>query len=100
MDVHSFCGMMQTEIIALKARLYDMMRAVEKMKGKRKKADAAQLKELHALIDHLSELNTKLENACPIDWSKEKMDIEATKTEVTEKIDMWDSEHIAGLVDN
>lgn len=100
MDVNAFCGVMQTEINSLKARVYDIMRAVEKAKGKKKKADAARLAELHALVEHLAEMNDKLAKACPLDWSKEKAAIESKKSELIEKIDIWDSEHLAGLVDN
>jgi hypothetical protein len=100
MDVNSFCGMMQSEINALKARVYDITRAVEKIKDKKKKKQASQLTGLHALIDHLSELTRKLETECPLDWSKEKKEIEEKKAELIEKIDIWDSEHLAGLVDN
>jgi hypothetical protein len=99
MDVDTFCGAMQTEINSLKARVYDIMRAVEKIKDK-KKVKAVQLAELHALIEHLSAMNDKLARACPIDWRKEKEAIESKKTELVEKIDIWDSEHLAGLVDN
>jgi hypothetical protein len=100
MDVNSFCGMMQAEINTLKARVYDITRAVEKIKDKKKREQASQLAGLHALIDHLSELTRKLENECPLDWSKEKEKIEEKKAELIEKIDIWDSEHLAGLVDN
>jgi hypothetical protein len=100
MDVNSFCGMMQSEITSLKARVYDIMRSVEKIKDKKKKEKAAELAHLHDLIEHLSEMNDKLAKECPLDWSKEKKEIEAKKLELTEKIDIWDSEHLAGLVDN
>lgn len=100
MDVNSFCSVMYTEINSLKARVYDIMRAVEKAKGRKKKASVAQLAELHALIEHLSMMNSKLEKACPLDWSREKKEIETKKTELREKIDIFDSEHLAGLVDN
>jgi len=100
MDVNTFCGAMQTEINSLKARVYDIMRSVEKKKSKKKKEEAARLLELHALIEHLSEMNDKLARACPLDWSKEKKVIEGKKSELIEKIDIWDSEHLAGLVDN
>ena len=100
MDVNSFCGMMQSEITSLKARVYDIMRSVEKIKDKKKKEKAAELTHLHDLIEHLSEMNDKLAKECPLDWSKEKKEIEAKKLELTEKIDIWDSEHLAGLVDN
>jgi hypothetical protein len=100
MDVDSFCGMMQSEITSLKARVYDIMRSVEKIKDKKKKKKAAELTDLHALIEHLSEMNSKLAKECPLDWSQEKKEIEAKKTELIEKINIWDSEHLAGLVDN
>ena len=100
MDVDSFCGMMQSEITSLKARVYDIMRSVEKIKDKKKKKKAAELTDLHALIKHLSEMNDKLAKECPLDWSRERNEIEAKKTELIDKIDIWDSEHLAGLVDN
>ena len=100
MDVSCFCGIMRSEIDSLKARIYDIIRAVEKIKDKKKRAQAAQLADLHALIEHLSEMNKKLGKACPLDWSKEKEEIEAKKVELHRKIDIWDSEHLAVLVDN
>jgi ABC-type phosphate transport system auxiliary subunit len=100
MDVNSFCGMMQSELNTLKSRVYDIMRAVEKIKDKKKKAQAAQIADLHSLVEHLLEMNRKLEKECPLDWSKEKKEIEEKKTELHKKIDIWDSEHLAGLVDN
>ncbi len=100
MEVNIFCGAMQTEINSLKARVYDIMRSIEKTKGRKKKADVAQLTELHALIEHLTAMNDKLARACPLDWSKEKKEIETKKSQLIEKIDIWDSQHIAGLVDN
>ena len=100
MDVNSFCGMMQSEINFLKAKVYDIMRAVENTKGGKQKEGAVHLAELHALIEHLSEMNGKLLKTCPLDWSSEKQEIESKKAELLKKIDIWDSEHIAGLVDN
>jgi hypothetical protein len=100
MDMHFFCGMIQSEINSFKARGYDIMLAVEKAKDDKKETLAAQLSDLHSLIEHLTEMNWKLEKECPLDWSLEKKEIEAKKTELLHKIDIWDSEHLAGLVDN
>ncbi len=100
MDVNIFCGAMQTEINSMKARVYDIMRTVEKAKGKKKKAESVRLAELHALIEHIESMNDKLARACPLDWSGEKAAIEEKKSELIKKIDIWDSEHLAGLVDN
>ncbi len=100
MDVNSFCGMMQSEITSLQARVYDIMQAIGKIKDKKKRAEIEQLMNVQPLIEQLSEMNDRLARECPLDWTKEQRVIEAKKTELTEKIDMWDSEHIAGLVDN
>jgi hypothetical protein len=100
MDVNSFCGMMQSEITSLKARVYDIMQAIENIKDKKKRAEIVQLMNLQTLIEQLSEMNGRLARECPLDWTKEQRDIEAKKAELLGKIDMWDSEHLAGLVDN
>ena len=100
MDVNSFCGLMQSEITSLKARVYDIMQAVEKIKDKKKRAEIEQLMNVQPLIEQLSEMNDRLAKECPLDWTKEQRAIEAKKTELLAKIDMWDSEHLAGLVDN
>ena len=71
----------------------------KKIKNKKKKMEK-QNEKLHSIIEQHSEMNNKLEKACPLDWSREKKEIEAKKAELLEKIDIWDSEHIAGLVDS
>jgi hypothetical protein len=100
MDANTFCEMMQSEITALKAKVYDIMQSVEKVKDKKKKTLAPQINALHALIEHLTEMNNRLSKECPLDWSEEKKAIEAKKAELLKEIDIWDSEHLAGLVDN
>jgi hypothetical protein len=100
MDVNSFCGMMQSEITSLKARVYEIQQAIGKIKDKKKREEISQMMNLQMLMEQLSGMNERLARECPLDWSGEKRDIEAKKTELLEKIDMWDSDHLAGLVDN
>lgn len=95
MDANYFCGTMQSELTYLKARVYDIMRALEKVKDEKKKTLSAQFTDLPALIDQLTEMTNKLSKECPADWSKEKKQIEAKKTEVKAAIDLWDSDRIA-----
>ncbi len=96
MDATYFCGTMQSELTYLKARTYDIMRAVEKMKDEKKQTLSAQFTDLHALIEQLTDMINQLSKECPADWSKEKKQIEAKKAELVEKINIWDAEHIAG----
>jgi len=95
MDANYFCGTMQSELTYLKARVYDIMRALEKMKDEKKKTLSAKFTDLNALIDQLSQMTNKLSKECPADWSNEKKKIEAKKTELRETIDLWDSDRIA-----
>lgn len=96
MDANYFCGTMQSELTYLKARVYDIMRALEKTKDEKKKKLAAQFTDLNALIDQLTGMINKLAKECPTDWSKEKQDIDKIRHELVEKVNIWDSEHIAG----
>jgi len=96
MDSDYFCGTVQSELTYLKARVYDIMRAIEKMKDDKKKTLSANFTDLTALIEQLTDMTNKLSKACPADWRKEKKEIEAKKAELVKKIDYWDAEHIAG----
>lgn len=96
MDAKYYCDTMQTELVGLKARVYDIIRSMEKMPPDRKNALSRQMGELHGLVGDLSRKIDNLKMVCPADWSTERKEIEATRKELLEKIDIWDKEHIAG----
>jgi hypothetical protein len=94
MDAKYYCGTVNTELTALKARAYDIIRQLEKSP---KKDDLSpQLTEIHALVDDLSTTVDTLNSSCPADFSSEKDDINRKKNALMAKIDWWDQEHIAG----
>jgi cytochrome c len=96
MDVNSFCSIMQSEINSLESRVNGIVQRVEQMKDLNKDEKAAELQALHALVRHLSEMNKRLGESCPLDWSQEKREMETKKAELVERIAVFDS----GLVDN
>jgi hypothetical protein len=94
MDAKHYCSTVNTELTALKARAYDIMRQVDKMENKEKLFP--QFSELHGLVDDLNVAINKLSAECPADYSAAKNDIQAKKDALWAKIDWWDKDHIAG----
>lgn len=96
MDAKYFCTTMQSELVGLKSRVYDIISEVEKMPKEKKSGLQEKLPELHSLVSELAHMVDELKVACPADFSSEKKSIEAKKAELMKKIDIWDSKHIAG----
>ncbi len=94
MDAKYYCNAVNTELTALKAMAYDIMRQVDKMENKEKLSP--QFSELHGLVDDLNAAINKLSAECPEDYSAAKNSIEAKKAALLAKINWWDEEHIAG----
>jgi len=96
MDAKYFCTTMQSDLVGLKSRVYDILSAVEKMPKDKKAGLQGKLPELHGLVAELARMVDELRVACPADFTAEKKAIEKKRKELMEKINVWDSEHIAG----
>ncbi|MDO8736621.1 MAG: hypothetical protein Q7K29_06000 [Thermoleophilia bacterium] len=96
MDANYFCDTMQSELTGIKARIYTMVREMERMPAEEQEKRSAEIGEMNMMIDDLTAKIDKLKSTCPADWSVERSDIETTKKQLVEKIDLWDAEHIAG----
>lgn len=96
MDPKYYCDTMYSELTGLKARVYDIIRAIDGMAGDTKAKLMPQTSDLHAMIADLTKRIDRLKVECPADWVAEKMAIETAKTKLVEKINWWDAEHIAG----
>ena len=94
MDAKYFCTTVMADLVALKARAYDIISAVEQAPNKQ--ALAPKVNSLHALIKDLSGRIDKLNTQCPADWSGMRKEIEQKKQELVDQINIWDKEHIAG----
>ncbi len=96
MDIRDYCDSMYTELTGMKAKAYDILRVIERMPQEERAKIRPQTDELQILIGDLSRRIDRLMQECPADWSKDKLEIEALKERVTEKINWWDASHIAG----
>ncbi len=95
-DAKYYCETMYSELTGLKARIYEIYRALDGMPKETKDQLIPRTTELHVLMENLSEKIDRLKRECPVDWSAQKSAIEAAKQKLVEKINWWDAEHIAG----
>lgn len=94
MDAKYYCDTMQADLVALKARVYDIISAVEASANREKLYP--QLAQLHEMVAGLGDRIDDLKKTCPIDWSGQKKVIDDQKKALVDAIDIWDTQHIAG----
>ena len=76
MDVQDYCKSMETEMAAWKAKLYDVMRKVDKLGTAQREKILPNIEDLHMLLEEMSDRVEKLRTECPSDWSPIKSEIE------------------------
>ena len=96
MDPKYYCESMYAELTGMKARIYDILRVIDKMPVEARARIKPQTHELDILVGDLSRKIDQLLQECPADWSRAKEEIETIKERLAEKIDWWDQSHIAG----
>ena len=96
MDIRTYCDSMYAELTGMKAKVYDILRVIERMPREERAKIRLQTDELQFLVGDLSRRIDRLMQECPADWSKDKLVIEELKEQLAEKIDWWDASHIAG----
>ena len=95
MEIRNYCDSMYAELTGMKAKVYDILRVIERMPREERAKIRLQTDELQILVGDLSRRIDRLMQECPADWSKAKMEIEELKDQLAEKIDWWDASHIA-----
>jgi len=76
MDVKDYCKGMETEMTAWKAKLYDVMRRVDKLGSAEKEKVLSNIEDLHMLLEEMTDRVESLKTECPSDWSPVKNEIE------------------------
>lgn len=94
MDAKYYCSTVTSDLVGLKARLCDIITALEK--SPKRGQLSTELTSLHALMHDLQTKIDKLNMESPVDWSAAKREIDKARQELVEKINIWDSQHIAG----
>jgi predicted nuclease with TOPRIM domain len=76
MDVQDYCKGMETEMTAWKAKLYDVMRKIDKLGTAERKKMLPNIEDLHMLLEEMTDRVQNLKTECPSDWSPVKKEIE------------------------
>jgi len=76
MDVKDFCSAMESEMTSWKAKLYDVMRRIDKLGTAEKENMLMNIQDLNIYLDDMARRVEQLRNECPSDWSPIKKDLE------------------------
>jgi hypothetical protein len=85
MDVKAYCDSVGTELTTWKAKLYDVTRKTNALKGAHKEKAEPLVKELNALIDDIDQRIATLARECPSEWGTDKTDIDTKISQVKGK---------------
>ena len=85
MDVKDYCSGLQCELTGWKAKIYDVVRRIDKMSSADKDKVSPDINALHGIIDAITEKVEWLNKECPIDYENYKKDLENKVIELKSK---------------
>ena len=75
--VNNYCDNLVTELSVWKAKIYDVVRRIDKLSSGDKEKVSPQVNDLHIFIEELEARIDKLRTECPTDWNPDQIEIEA-----------------------
>ena len=92
MDVKDYCSNLTIELLGWKAKVYDVVRKLDKMSTGDKEKVTPEVNELHIILDELGDRIEKLKKECPTSWAPERTEIENKVGYLRTKLDkVWDT---------
>ena len=82
MDVTSYCDALGNHFTGWKARIYDVIRVVEKLPANEKETVYPSIRSLHAIVEEINVELEQLKTACPVDWSPNRKTIDEKMSEL------------------
>lgn len=76
MNVVDYCKGMEMELIAWKAKMYDLTRKIESLGSKEREKVLPNIQDLNMLITDMAARIDQLKNECPTEWTPQKKDID------------------------
>jgi hypothetical protein len=76
MEVKDYCRSVEVELYGWKAKMYDMVRKVDKLRGSEKDKIASQIEQLHKHIEDMQRIIDQLQTECPVEFGPQKKEIE------------------------
>jgi hypothetical protein len=78
MDAKDYCRTVEIELYGWKAKMYDMVRKVDNLRGSDKGKVASQVEVLHKHISDMERIIDQLQTECPVEFGPQKKQIEET----------------------
>jgi hypothetical protein len=95
-DVKTFCESAGNDLIAWKAKLYDVIRKTENLDQVDKDKIVPLVKNLNQLVDDVDNRIRLLDEECPLEWDSQKIEIQEKLSQVKTKysdldgtMDVW-----------
>jgi hypothetical protein len=76
MEVKDYCRSIDVELYGWKAKMYDMVRKVDKLRSSEKEQVASKVEDLHKHIAEMERIIEKLQTECPVEFGPQKKQIE------------------------
>jgi hypothetical protein len=86
MDVSAYCDTLEKQLSAWKAKLYDVIRTVDKLTDENKETAYPSIRGLHAIVDEIDSEVEQLRTACPADWSPNRQNIDDKMAELQQTL--------------
>ena len=85
MEVKDYCRSIEVELHGWKAKMYDMVRKVDKLRGSEKDQVAAKIEDLHKHISEMERIIGQLQTECPVEFGPQKKQIEESTDSMKKK---------------
>ena len=85
MDVKDYCRSVEVELYGWKAKMYEVIRKVDKLTGAGKDKMQSQVEDLHKQIEEMERILTQLQTECPAEFNPQKKRVEDKSAEMKQK---------------
>ena len=88
--VKGYCDNVVTELSVWKAKIYDVVRRIDKLSSGDKAKVSDQVNDLHIFVEELESRIDRLRTECPTDWNPDQIEIETKMRDMeTTWKDVW-----------
>mgnify|MGYP001046613430 FL=1 len=86
MDATAYCDTLEEHLTGWKAKLYDVIRIVDRLPEKEKETVFPSIRGLHAVVDQIDDEVVQLRTACPADWSPNRQSLDTKIAELQQSL--------------
>jgi hypothetical protein len=80
-------GSIEVELIGWKAKMYDMVRKIDRLRGSDKHSMQARVEELHENVSDMQRIIDQLRTECPLEYGDQRKEIDAASSNLKSKYD-------------